>query len=262
MNWLATALSVVVGGLVMVGLLYLWQERLLYFPDIAKLDQMASAELQAWPSTKDFKGLVAEPDSAVLGTAIIFHGNAGHAGHRAFYCKMLTSLGWRVILAEYPGYGPRAGKLGEASLVADAVETVVVAHRQYGEPILLIGESLGAGVAAATAAQQIDKLVGLLLITPWDRLEQVASYHYRWLPVKWLLRDRYDSVGNLSRFAKPVVVVVAQNDQVVPARFGVNLHSTLAGPKQLVTIPDTDHNNWSLAVDATWWRSVLGFVLK
>ena len=50
------------------------------------------------------------------GTAIVFHGNAGHAGHRAYYARALTPLGLRVILAEYPGYGPRAGQPGEQAL--------------------------------------------------------------------------------------------------------------------------------------------------
>ncbi len=81
----------------------------------------------------------------------------------------------RVILVEYPGYGPREGALGETSLVADAAEVMGMAHRQYGAPLLVIGESLGAGVAAAASARQRDKTSGLLLITPWDTLAHIAE---------------------------------------------------------------------------------------
>jgi pimeloyl-ACP methyl ester carboxylesterase len=215
---------------------------------------VAGAGLRPWPSAKDFRGLVAEPAGAVRGTAIVFHGNAGHAGHRAFYAQALTPLGWRVILAEYPGYGPRAGKPGERSLVDDASETVVLAHRQYREPLLLIGESLGAAVAAAAAQLQHERTAGLLLITPWDRLAHVASHHYPWLPVKWLLRDRYDTAARLARFDRPVVVAVAGQDSIVPARFGAALHAALRGPKHLIQIDGAGHNDWLDRVDVAWWQ--------
>jgi fermentation-respiration switch protein FrsA (DUF1100 family) len=91
-------------------------------------------------------------------------------------------------------------------------------------PLLIIGESLGAGVAAAASVRHREAIAGLLLITPWDRLEHVASHHYPMLPVKWLLRDRYDSVGHLATIGRPVLVVVAGDDQIVPGRFGG--HST------------------------------------
>ena len=182
-----------IAGLITLAGIAMFQDRLLYFPEKAAVRDMVSERLHAWPTPQDFRGLVAEAVGPVRGTAIVFHGNAGHAGHRAFYATALTPLGLRVILAEYPGYGPRDGAVGEENLVADAEQTIALAHRLYGAPLLLIGESLGAGVAAAAGARQRDKTTGLLLITPWDRLEHVAVYHYPWLPVKWLLRDHYDS---------------------------------------------------------------------
>jgi alpha-beta hydrolase superfamily lysophospholipase len=162
-------------GLILLAGLAMFQHRLLYFPDKAALEDLVSEGLRAWPTPQDFRGLVAEPAGPVRGTAIVFHGNAGHAGHRDFYATALTPLGLRVILAEYPGYGPRDGAVGEQNLVADAEQTVALAHRRYGAPLLLIGESLGAGVVAAAGARQRDQTAGLLLITPWDRLEHVAA---------------------------------------------------------------------------------------
>ena len=249
-------------GCALIAALYFFQDRLLYFPDQASIAQMTSAGLRSWPSELEFRGLVSEPVGVTRGTAIVFHGNAGHAGYRAFYSSSLTPLGLRVILAEYPGYGPRSGKLGEASLVADAVETLSLAHRQYGEPILLIGESLGAGVAAAAGARNSSQVAGLLLITPWNKLEQVARYHYRWLPVRWLLRDQYDTISNLAGFEKPVAVVVAQNDSIVPAQLGVSLQEALQAPKKLITLSSSDHNSWPAHVDQNWWRSAIEFLMK
>jgi hypothetical protein len=247
--------------LLLVAAIYLRQERMLYFPARTTVERVVDGDLRAWPSPDDFRGLVAEPPAAARGTAIVFHGNAGHVGHRAFYAHALAPLGWRVILAEYPGYGPRAGMLGEASLVADAEQTVALAHRRYGGPLLLLGESLGAAVAAAAAARHRDLTAGLLLITPWDRLAHVGSHHYPWLPVKWLLRDEYDTQTRLAKFDRPVVVAVAEHDSIVPADLGAALHAALAGPKHLVVIKASDHNDWADRVDAVWWRTAIALAL-
>lgn len=236
------------------------QNHFLYFPEKAGIERLASGGLRAWPSASDFRGLIAEPAGPVLGTAIVFHGNAGHAGHRAIYATTLTRLGLRVILAEYPGYGPRDGALGEESLVADAAGTIAAAHRKFGAPVLVIGESLGAGVAAAAAARRRDETAGLMLITPWDSLRHIAAHHYPWLPVSWLLRDRYDSAAHLASFGKPVLVVVAERDSIVPARFGVALYEALGDPKRLTRVAAAEHNDWITRVDDAWWREALGFV--
>ena len=255
MLWLALACLIVLAAVAM------FQNRLLYFPDEAAVGDLVSGTLHAWPTENEFRGLVAEPVGVVRATAIVFHGNAGHAGHREFYAAALTRLGLRVILAEYPGYGPRGGALGERSLVADAAQTIALAHRLHGAPLLVIGESLGAGVAAAAAARQRDKATGLLLITPWDRLEHVAAHHYPWLPVQWLLRDRYDSVTHLASRGRPILVVVAARDSIVPARFGTALSEALPDPKRLAVVGGAEHNDWVEHVDDAWWRKAIAFLL-
>jgi len=255
MLWLTMAYLIVLAGIAM------FQERLLYFPAKAAVGSMVSGGLRAWPEQQDFRGLVAEPVDVVRGTAIVFHGNAGHAGHREFYATALTRLGLRVILAEYPGYGPRGGGVGERNLVDDAEQTIALAHRLHGPPLLLIGESLGAGVAAAAGARQRDKTAGLLLITPWDRLERVAAHHYPWLPVKWLLRDRYDSATHLASFGRPILVAVAERDSIVPARFGAALYEALPAPKRLAVVEAADHNDWVEYLDDAWWRKATSFLL-
>ena len=253
--WLAVASVVALGGP------YLLQDRLLYFPQRATVAEVAQGGLAAWPSADEFRGLVAQPQGAARATAIVFHGNAGHAGHRAHYAAVLTGLGLRVILAEYPGYGPRDGEVGEGPLVEHASRSIERARAQYGPPLLVLGESLGAGVAAAAVAQQRGAVAGLMLITPWDRLQHVASHHYPWLPVAWLLRDRYDSASHLAAFARPVLVVVAEQDDIVPAQFGQALHDALLAPKRLLRLPGAGHNDWNGRVDGVWWQQAIDYQL-
>ena len=257
-------LGLVLAAALLVAAPALMQDRLLYYPARIGMAQGAAtagvAGLQPWPDAQDFRGWLAPTAAPARGSVIVFHGNAGHAGQRGFYAAALAPLGLRVILAEYPGYGPREGKPGEAALVDDAAQSIERAYRQFGAPLLVLGESLGAGVAAAAAALHADKVVGLVLITPWDKLQHVASYHYPWLPVHWLLRERYDSAAHLAAFASPVAVVIAEHDDIVPARFGHALLRALPGPKRLWTL-DAGHNDWPLRVDSAWWRQVVDFVL-
>ena len=249
-------------GAVLLGGILMLQDRFLYFPDRASVDDMVAPGLRAWPGPDDFRGLLAEPHGPVRATAIVFHGNAGHAGHRGYYASVLTRLGIRVILAEYPGYGPRDGALGERSFVDDAGQAIALARRQFDGPLLLVGESLGAGVAAAAAARQREHVDAVLLITPWDKLAHVAAHHYSWLPTGWLLRDRYDSVSHLAAFGRPVMVVVAERDSIVPPRLGKALYEALDEPRRLAVIDHAGHNDWTGYVDEAWWRNALAFLLS
>lgn len=257
----AAALLFAVAALVVVGPMVAWQERMIYHPQQATIADWAPPGLAPWPSAGDVRGLAASPAGAPRATAVVFHGNAGHAGQRAMYAQQLTRLGLRTILAEYPGYGPRPGTPGEAALVADAVRTLELAAREAGGPLIVIGESLGSGVAAAAAARVPEHVAGIMLFTPWDRLANVAAHHYPWLPVRALLRERYDSAADLSRFGKPVWIAVAEHDEVVPAELGVALHAGLGGPRRLIVIEGASHNDWWNRFDEAGWQTALAFVL-
>src|SRR4051812_29958609 len=109
-------LWIAIAFLLVLAATFMWQDRLLYFPSTTTVQDVVTDDLQAWPSASSFRGLVAEPNGEGRGTAIVFHGNAGHVGQRAFYVAALAPLGLRVILAEYPGYWPRDGTVGERSM--------------------------------------------------------------------------------------------------------------------------------------------------
>jgi hypothetical protein len=256
------SLGVSVFFLAIFAAITMLQDQLLYFPQKASIAEVTSPSLRPWPSAENFRGLLAEPGGTVRATAILFHGNAGHAGQRTFYAQMLNRLGVRVILAEYPGYGPRPGQPSEARLVADAESSITLAHEHYGKPLLLIGESLGAAVAAAATDTQTSLIDGLLLITPWDKLANVAKHHYGWLPVDWLLHDRYDSLAHLADFHHPTIVVLAEQDEIVPPSFGRTLYQSLAAPKRLDIMPEAGHNTWWENATENWWHGVVDFLLS
>ncbi len=240
------------------------QDRLLYYPEsrIPSARELTALNLRFWPSGPDgYRGFSGAAETATArGTVIVFHGNAGTAADRGYYLPALNELGYRVILAEYPGYGTRKGALGEKSFVDDARETIRIASKQYGEPLFLVGESLGCGVAAGAAADPALKIDGLVLITPWDTLRSVAQTHFPWLPVGLFLKDRYDNPENLRSFRGKIAVVGAERDEIVPIRHAHALFRLLRAEKRMWVLPGAGHNDWPMRVDARKWRDWMDFI--
>jgi uncharacterized protein len=257
---------VLISYAVLVLLAYLFQDRLIYLPERTSMEEVArgaqAAGLKLWPeNVGEYRGLVPiNPPSAARGTVVVFHGNAGNALDRNYYMQPLQRLGFRVILAEYPGYGGRAGKPGETILVADGRETVRMALREFGGPIHVWGESLGCGVASAVVADPGAAVDGVILLTPWDSLPRTAQAHYWFLPARWLVRDKYDNVRNLQRFSGPVAVLVAGQDEVIPNRLTQTLLQNITATKRSWVFQGAGHNSWPIAPELTWWAEVMDFV--
>jgi len=241
------------------------QNKFLYFPssELPSTKLLAAEGLKLWPATAaDYQGLVAASDApAPNGTIVLFHGNGGTALDRGFYLEPLMKLGFRVILAEYPKYGGRPGKVGEKPFVADGLETVRLAHEQYGEPLYLLGESLGCGVVTAIAKQTSVPIAGIILITPWDTLASVAKSLFPFLPVTMLLTDKYDSVENLKSFKRNISVIGAERDEILPIKHAHNLYANLPeGRKKMWVIKGAGHNDWPFYADSSLFKEITDFV--
>lgn len=262
---LGLLIAAMIAAIIVVILIVLLQRRLLYFPDPVppSLVQLDAAGLSRWPGQEAARGYIGVANAmAARGTVLVFHGNAGAAWQRAYYVEALEPLGYRVVLAEYPGYGGRAGTPSEAALVADGIASVEQVYQRYGEPIILWGESLGSGVAAAVARQSPVPLAGLVLLTPWDNLPALAQGHYPLLPLRYLMRDQYDSVANLKPFGGKVALLVAADDEIIPEVRSMTLYESLPGLKKLWRFAGAGHNSWPAAPDEHWWREVMDFVVE
>jgi hypothetical protein len=248
-------------------LLYWRQEALLFLPEQAPLESVRR-EAQAvgfrlWPvESADYRALLAEPSVPAVGTCVIWHGNAGSARQRDYLAAPLLALGWRVVVAEYPGYGARPpGSLREAALVAEARSLAEEVRGRFGDPLVVVGESLGAALAAAVAGDPGLSVQGVLLLTPWQDLAGVARHHYPWLPVGLLLRDRFDNAAALRDYRGPVLIATAGGDEIVPATQGERLYAQLATVhKRLHEIAGAGHNDWLDRLIGDTWLEWLLFV--
>ena len=252
--------------LIVVSAMYLLQDYFIYYPektDPQLIEQAAaSRDLQLWPqNVKTYRGFISPGAlQKSLGTILVFHGNAGNALDRTYYAGALNRLGYRVILAEYPAYGSRPGKTGEKEFTTDAVESIRLASMEFGQPIYLLGESLGCGVVCGAVAKTSVPVDGVALITPWDSIVNVARDKYWFLPVKWMLKDRYDNVANLEKYQRPVAIVMAGQDAIIPNRLTQRLYDALPQPKRLWTFPEAGHNSWPSGPHESWWGEMMDFL--
>jgi fermentation-respiration switch protein FrsA (DUF1100 family) len=249
-----------------------FQGSLIYFPshapEAALVDEARGLGLEAW---RDASGAIigwkSRPRREVRARnrLLVFHGNAGYALHRAAYVEGFQRLEdggvWEVYLFEYPGYGARPGSPGEKALTEAGMAALEMLLHEDDRPVFLLGESIGSGPACAIASREPARGRGLLLWTPFASLTEVAAHHYPFLPVRLLLRDRWDNMAALQHYHGPVGVRVAELDEVVTAEQGRKLYDAYAGPKRLWIATGAGHNTIDLDPGGSWWSEATAFVL-
>ncbi len=238
-----------------------FQRRLIYFPPVftpEQAGQMArAARLERWKnSAGESMGLKrASPQQPAVGCVLITYGNASCAASSARYADAIQSAAaLDVFILEYPGYADRPGSPSQDSLFRAADEALPLLATNG--LVYLVGESLGTGVAAHLAGTHPDRIAGVILISPFNRLTSVAQYHMPIFPVGLLLRDRFPSEIYLRNYHGPVGMVVDGLDQVVPEQFGRRLYAGYAGPKQLWEFPNGGHATIMEPPEKFWAEAV------
>jgi Lysophospholipase len=251
--------------LLMLLAVFLLQRKMMYFP--ARMTPSRHAEmltqlnLQPWPAAADLRGLISKvPPLDEKGTILVFHGNAGSAVHRTYFLDALQMQGYRVVIAEYPGYGTRSGSPTEATLIQDGIATAKMAAEAFKGPLFLCGESLGSGVVAGIAASKQVPVKGLLLITPFDSMSEVAQHHYWFFLARWLILDKYDTAAKLRDFHGPIALIMAEQDEVIPNNRTLALFDGLPATKKLWRFENAGHNSLPMDQGQPWWQQVMQFI--
>ncbi len=221
-TFLTVATIGAVGYLALCLFLFLQQRSMLYYPTPA-----------VSPARVDAKAIMLEHDGETLrvwkipGTGqkalLYFGGNAEDVALNVASFRRLFP-GWTIYLHNYRGYGGSSGRPTESGLVADAVALYdLVAPEHSG--VAAMGRSLGSGIAIQLAADR--PLERLVLVTPYDSMARLASTYYPWVPVTLLMLDRYDVRRVASTLAIPVLAIIAEHDEVIPAPISQGLIDVL-----------------------------------
>lgn len=227
-----------------VIILYIAQRNLIFHPDKVKPKPVAGAQV-IQVITKDNISLEAwffESHRPDLPTIVFFHGNGGNFSHRTFKARVFLEQGYNVLLAEYRGYGGNSGTPSEAGFYEDARAYISWLRGTRGiKDIVLYGESIGTGTAVQMAVEYAPKAV--ILETPFSSLVDVAAYYYFYVPVRYLLMDRFDNASKVAKIKAPILILQGERDETVPNIFSQKLFDAAQEPKEFISFPQGMHNN-------------------
>ncbi len=249
---------------VVVAATFVMQRSLMYFP--GKSLPPVPAPYAALPAeTADgltLTGWYAPPAAPENGVIVYFQGNAGTIAERVGKAAPFLADGYGVLLAGYRGYGGNPGTPTEAGLLADgraAVESVVA----QGVPrtrIVLLGESLGSGIAVPLAAA--DTFAGIMLESPFTSAADVGQRAYPFLPVQWLIKDRFDSLAVVEQLQAPLLLIHGERDATTSVTLGRRLFAAAPEPKTAHFLPNAGHNDLAEHgapdIERAFLREVLG----
>lgn len=243
-----------------VGALYIGQRSMVFFPNPA-FHAAADLNLPGYRDvaidTGDGERLVGLYRPACRGrpTILYFHGNRGSMPRLARRLRALAGEGFGVLATAYRGYSGSTGSPTEEGLAEDARAAFDwLARTAPGATVVVYGESLGTGVAVRLATERA--FSALVLDAPYTSLPDIAAERFPWVPVHWLMKDRFPSASRIAGIGRPLLIVHGDADRTVPFRYGERLYALARDPKRFIGIPGGNHvDNMEVA-----WDEVRAFI--
>jgi fermentation-respiration switch protein FrsA (DUF1100 family) len=174
---------------------------------------------------------------------LYFHGNGIKAAWMdSWIIRLSSALDANVMAAEYRGYDDDVTPT-EKGVLADcfaARDYLCNRYQVAANDVILFGESLGGGCAVAVASQGGAR--ALILERTFDRLIDVAAEVYPFVPVRWMMRNRFDSIAKLTVYRGPLIVIHGTSDTLIPISHARRLYdSARTRPKHFIEVDGLDH---------------------
>ena len=225
--------------LVLCVTLFVFQRALIYYPQPRAV---GTAETLLALPVADTRVLVTVRPHEGPNALIYFGGNAEDVS-RNLPGFTQAFPDYALYLLHYRGYGGSSGSPSEEAIARDAITLFDTVYASHGH-VAVVGRSLGSGVAVRLASQR--PAARLVLITPYNSLEELAARQFRWFPVRWLLKDKFQSWRYAARITVPTLLIVAEHDEVIARPSTERLYTHFAqGVASLRVIPGTGHNSIS-----------------
>ena len=246
-----------------VLLLYFLQDAMIFFPQGVPLQDRELFAKYAFGieyEGKQLRGWFVPGKVSWIRPLVVYYG--GNAEEVSGNLRNLGRLaGGAYLFMNYRGYGDSEGRPSQKALCRDALyilDTLVAREKIPLDHIVLMGRSLGSGVAVYVAAHR--PVRGVVLITPFDSLLNVARHHYPYLPVRLFLRHPFDSAALAPEIKMPALVLMGRQDNIVPNPLSVALAQRWGGPAQKVVIEGFGHND--IQADEGYWRAINAFLTR
>jgi uncharacterized protein len=226
--------------------LALFQRSLLYIPGTAIVSpaQAGLADAQSLRlSSKDGQELIAwfTPPKDGRPLILYFHGNSGILADRHERFRLLTGSGYGLLALSYRGFGGSTGEPSEEGLLLDAEAAYAEAARRgfAGRRLVIMGESLGTGVATLMASRH--EAAALVLDAPYLSALDVAESRYPIFPISIVMKDQFRSDLAIGSIHMPVLIMHGEADTIIPIDSARRLFQLAHEPKQFIDAPEGKH---------------------
>jgi uncharacterized protein len=245
-------LSVALAYLIGCAALFTFQRNLLYSP-----------QPTSTAKNKDYLELPSQAGTSLVlmhnhdgPEALIYLGGNSEDVAASMPSLLLNFPNHALYLLHYPGFGGSAGKPSEAALFSDALALFDAVFAEHNR-IVVVGGSLGSGVATYVASKR--SVRRLVLVTPFDSLQDIYARKLPFLPIRWLMLDKFESAQYAKHVRAPTLLLVAANDEMIPFDSSRRLlESFQPGIASLKKIDNADHN--SIYSNSQYFPLIKGFI--
>jgi len=224
--------------------LYVLQDKLIFFPPQPVKNiyhSVSKNEIEFSINNETLHGWKIDLNAANNKTILYFGGNAEdvvYLNHEAKEFNVRQSFAFN-----HPGYGKSTGKPSQISLYNNALHIYDLLVKKYqlsSNNIIVVGRSLGSSVATYLAANR--EVAGLILITPFDSIENIVSKQYKFFPVKLLLKHPFSTIDYIRKVKNPVLMLAAQEDEIIADENLQNLRKVAGKQNRLIQYSNVGHN--------------------
>lgn len=187
------------------------------------------------------------PDAATRPTLLFFNGNGTCLKAAADQFALFRRAGANVLIPDYVGYGMSGGVASEAgcSATADAAFAHLRARKDVDpRRIVAGGWSLGAAVAIDLAARE--PVAGVVALSGFTSMVDMARRNFPYLPARLLLRHRFASESKLRRVSCPILIGHGRDDALIPFAMAGRLAAAANGPVTRFAVDHAGHNDFFL----------------
>lgn len=225
---------------------YLKQRSLLYIPNIDNYDDESlivdAKEIFIKNSEgNNLRSLFYQSPNTTKNTLLMFHGNAGPIENRFYKINKLAKYNQNILLISWRSYSGNEGNPDEKGLYDDALSAIKwLQNKDISiEDIILYGESLGTAITIEVSQNKPFK--GIILEAPFTSMIDAAKYHYPYLPVSLMLKDKYLSANKIHNLKSPIFIMHAKGDDIVPFWMGEKMFELANQPKKSYFIDEDKH---------------------
>ena len=264
MNYLTNIILILIlGYFIFLVLTYIFQRNLLYHPKVnnysgesllinvekIKIKTSDGINLISWYYKKNLNSK----------TLLFLHGNAGSLENRINKLNHFANLKLNFLIVAWRGFSGNEGQPTEKGLYEDARSAINWLNSKgvMEKDIIIYGESLGTGVAVEVAQNR--NFSGIILEAPFSSMIEAGKDKYPILPVKWLLKDKYESSNKIKNIKTPILIMHGKVDNIVPFKMGKKMYELANQPKYFYF---SEYDNHMMNFDKNLLIALENFILS